>query len=89
MNTIESHDYPESHNTLVVNDKDKSKYNNYGNLFNQDSSRVNINQIPLTGVGINRWTPLFFDPQKNSIEPFQRGGNNSVLNALDSYVQKK
>ena len=89
MDKIQSRDYPAVHNTPVVINKDKSKYNNYGNLFNQNSSNVSMDQIQLTGVGINRWTPLFFDPQKNSIEPFQRGGNNSVLNALDSYIQHK
>ena len=42
----------------------------------------------LKGVGINRWEPLFFDPQKNAIEPFRRIGNNTVLHTLDQHVNE-
>ena len=45
------------------------------------------NAFELKGVGINRWEPLFFDPQKNSIEPFQRNGQNTVLATLDESLQ--
>ena len=51
------------------------------------------NQLPntenlyeLTGVGFNRWEPLFFDPQKNCIEPFRRIGENTVLLSLDKHI---
>ena len=32
----------------------------------------------------NRWENLFFDPQKNSIEPFNRLGDDTYLQ-LDNY----
>ena len=54
--------------------------------YHQISSRLTNNAFELKGVGINRWEPLFFDPQKNCIETFTRGGENSVLNTLDTYI---
>ena len=36
-------------------------------------------------VGINRFDFLPFDPQKNSIEPFRRIGENTVLEVLDKH----
>lgn len=48
-------------------------------------ARPNLNNLELLGKGWNRWQYLFFDPQKNCIEPFPRIGNNSVLQTLDSY----
>ena len=46
------------------------------------------NAFELKGVGINRWEPLFFDPQKNAIEPFRRIGDNTVLHTLDQHVNE-
>ena len=54
--------------------------------FHQVSSRLTNNAFELKGVGINRWEPLFFDPQKNAIEPFRRVGDNTVLATLDTHV---
>jgi len=51
--------------------------------FHQDSSRLTNNAQELRGTGWNRWEPLFFDPQKNSVEPFRRLGTNTVLDTLD------
>ena len=51
-------------------------------FFHQDSSRLRNNAFELKGVGINRWEPLFFDPQKNCIEPFNRNGINTNLLSL-------
>ena len=56
--------------------------------YHQVSSRLTNNAFELKGVGINRWEPLFFDPQKNSIEPFKRIGENTVLNTLDKHVKE-
>ena len=39
------------------------------------------------GTGINRWESLFFDPQKNCIEPFPRIGMNTVLPVLDNQAK--
>ena len=64
------------------------KSSNYGKRFNQNSRDVKKEDIQLTGIGINRWEPLFFDPQKNCIENFTRGGENSVLNTLDTYIDR-
>ena len=43
------------------------------------------NQFELVGKGWNRWQYLFFDPQKNCVEPFSRIGENSVLQELDRH----
>jgi len=56
--------------------------------FHQESSRLTNNAYELKGVGINRWEPLFFDPQKNSIEPFRRLGDDTVLQTLDQHVSE-
>ena len=56
------------------------------NGYHQVSSRLTNNAFELKGVGINRWEPLFFDPQKNAIEPFRRIGDNTVLHTLDQHV---
>jgi hypothetical protein len=56
--------------------------------YHQISSRLTNNAFELKGVGINRWEPLFFDPQKNSIEPFRRIGDNTVLHTLDQHVSE-
>ena len=56
------------------------------------SYSMNPGQLPNTphvaiGTGINRWESLFFDPQKNCIEPFPRIGINSVLPILDTQAK--
>ena len=56
--------------------------------YHQMSSRLTNNAFELKGIGINRWEPLFFDPQKNSIEPFRRIGDNTVLSTLDQHVNE-
>jgi len=56
--------------------------------YHQISSRLTDNAFELKGVGINRWEPLFFDPQKNVIEPFRRLGEDTVLNTLDQHVSE-
>ena len=56
--------------------------------YHQTSSRLTNNAFELKGVGINRWEPLFFDPQKNAVEPFRRIGDNTVLNTLDTHVEE-
>jgi len=71
---------------MLLKSTDVKKGGNYGKRFNQDSNLITRKDISLTGVGINRWEPLFFDPQKNCIENFKRGGENSVLESLDTYV---
>ena len=54
----------------------------------QASIRLTNNPFELKGVGINRWEPLFFDPQKNCIEPFDRNGSNTVLEVLDKHFEE-
>lgn len=56
------------------------------NGYHQISSRLTNNAFELKGIGINRWEPLFFDPQKNAVEPFRRIGDNTVLHTLDNHV---
>ena len=52
-----------------------------------DKSNYDKNLCELSGVGFNRWEPLFFDPQKNCIEPFRRIGENTVLDILDKHEE--
>ena len=53
-----------------------------------DKSNYDKNLCELSGVGFNRWEPLFFDPQKNCIEPFRRNGENTILFSLDKHVSE-
>jgi len=53
--------------------------------YKMDTGDLPVNDYTKIGKGINRWQYLFFDPQKNSIEPFQRIGQNSVLPVLDAH----
>lgn len=78
----------ENHNDMLIKDMEYKPSGNYGKRFNQDSNMITKKDIIATGVGINRWEPLFFDPQKNCIEQFTRGGENSVLNTLDTYLKR-
>ena len=57
-------------------------------FFEESNPRLTNNAFELKGVGINRWEPLFFDPQKNAIEPFRRIGDNTILATLDQHVQE-
>ena len=66
--------YSQSHSKLMNGGFDQ---NNYGK-----------NSYELKGIGFNRWENLFFDPQKNSIEPFQRIGQNTVLFSLDKHLSE-
>ena len=56
--------------------------------YHQISSRLTNNAFELKGVGINRWEPLFFDPQKNAVEPFRRIGEDTVIHTLDKHVEE-
>ena len=39
------------------------------NYHQVSRDRLTNNAFELKGVGINRWESLFFDPQKNAVEP--------------------
>jgi len=56
--------------------------------YNLAKPNIMNNQLELVGKGWNRWSYLFFDPQKNCIEPFQRIGENSVLQELDHHSKQ-
>tara|TARA_B100000963_G_C22314732_1_gene531621 strand:+ start:182 stop:643 length:462 start_codon:yes stop_codon:yes gene_type:complete len=51
----------------------------------EQSTRLTNNAFELKGVGINRFDFLPFDPQKNSVEPFRRIGENTILQTLDKH----
>jgi len=70
---------PESAEVKMINFQDGG--------YHQISSRLTNNAFELKGVGINRWEPLFFDPQKNAVEPFRRIGENTVLYTLVTHVE--
>ena len=86
MNFSDGYASFKNHNDMLLKPGEVTS-GNYGKRFNQDSRVITKEDIQLTGVGINRWEPLFFDPQKNCIENFRRGGENSVLNTLDAYIE--
>lgn len=52
----------------------------------EESTRLSNNAFELKGVGINRFDYLPFNPQTNSLEPFKRIGDNTVLSTLDKHV---
>mgnify|MGYP006074502797 CR=1 FL=1 len=54
--------------------------------YEMDGSSLPANDFTTIGGGVNRWQYLFFDPQKNSIEPFRRIGENTVLSILDTHA---
>ena len=69
---------------VLIEELSKTK-KNYS-FITEETGNITNKDISLSAVGINRWEPLFFDPQKNCIENFTRGGENSILNTLDTYV---
>jgi hypothetical protein len=56
-----------------------------GGPMPEENTRLTNNAFELKGVGINRFDFLPFDPQKNSVEPFRRLGENTVLGVLDKH----
>ena len=53
--------------------------------YAMDGSQLPVNAYTKIGTGINRWDYLFFNPQKNSVEPFRRIGENSHLAVSDEH----
>ena len=53
--------------------------------FNQVNSRITDPAFDLKEFGINRWEWLPINPQENSLEPFLRIGQNTVLDVLDNH----
>jgi len=41
--------------------------------------------VDIPAIGLNRFYNVMKDPQENCIEPFLRGGHNSVLETLDNF----
>ena len=56
-----------------------------GGPMPEENTRLTNNAFELKGVGVNRFDFLPFDPQKNSVEPFRRLGENTVLGVLDKH----
>ncbi len=52
--------------------------------YSMNPAELPVTPVVALGTGINRWESLFFDPQKNCIEPFPRIGMNTVLPVLDT-----
>lgn len=53
--------------------------------FNTEHTNLTNPSINIKGMAKNRWLELYLNPQNNSIEPFLRNGQNSVLNTLDTF----
>ena len=53
--------------------------------FNTEHTYLTNPAINIKGMAKNRWLELHLNPQNNSIEPFNRNGQNSVLNTLDTF----
>lgn len=53
--------------------------------FNTEHTHLTNPAINIKGMSKNRWFELHLNPQNNSIEPFTRMGENSVLNTLDNF----
>jgi len=56
-------------------------------FFHPEYTRQMSDHLELKAMAMNRWEPLFFDPQKNCIEPFKRLGLNTVSETLDNYKE--
>ena len=76
-----------SYKSMNINDTNDTTTNKllHGGVHR---SKYGSNLFELKGQGINRWEPLFFNPQKNSIEPFPRIGDNTVLFSLDKHISE-
>jgi hypothetical protein len=75
-----------------MNNNSNNNNNNNNNLllnggFDKDNHK-NKDVYRLLDSGINRWEPLFFNPQKNCIEPFNRNGINTNLLSLDKHLSE-
>lgn len=57
------------------------------NTISFDTEHTNLTNpaLNIKGMSKNRWLELHLNPQNNSIEPFRRNGQNSVLNTLDNF----
>ena len=53
--------------------------------FNTEHTHLTNPAINIKGMSKNRWLELQLNPQNNSIEPFKRIGQNSVLNTLGNF----
>tara|TARA_B100000287_G_C20352365_1_gene670341 strand:+ start:28 stop:636 length:609 start_codon:yes stop_codon:yes gene_type:complete len=56
-------------------------------FFHPEYTRQMSDHLELKAVAMNRWEPLFFDPQKNCLEPFKRLGLDTVNQTLDNYQE--
>jgi len=54
-------------------------------FFHEESTLLNNPPSELRGIAKNRFYNLFHDPQKTAIEPFNRVGDNTYLNLIDTY----
>tara|TARA_Y100001958_G_C21233347_1_gene559345 strand:- start:12 stop:521 length:510 start_codon:yes stop_codon:yes gene_type:complete len=53
--------------------------------FDTEHTHLTNPALNIKGMSKNRWLELHLNPQNNSIEPFRRIGQNSVLNTLDNF----
>jgi len=71
----------------LAEDKEYSMRNfEDGGPVPEEHTRLSNNAFELKGVGVNRFEFLPFNPQENSLEPFKRIGENTILNTLDRHV---
>jgi len=54
----------------------------------QESTKLNSFDKDLKGLGLNRWYKLYKNPLENTIEPFNRIGDNTVLQTLDTFKSR-
>lgn len=66
--------------------KDTNIFNNIDkNFFYSENSRLNEPAFELKGMTKNRFINLKKNPQENSLEPFDRLGNNTYLDLIDNF----
>lgn len=56
-------------------------------FFHPEYTRQMSDHLEMKAITANRWEHLFFDPQKNCVEPFRRLGLNTNLETLDNYQE--
>ena len=71
--------------TNNLNHKQTNNSINFNNDREVIDTQVLFPACNIRGIGKNRWYKLPMDPQLNSIEPFNRIGENTVNNLLDTF----
>ena len=80
-----SHDPQMKYNPTKSINVEYEKLNN--GLFESENTRLTNPTIDLKGMAKNRFDFIPLNPILNSIEPFERNGDNTYLSLIDNYQE--